>query len=52
MKEFCAPRTKTYAYLMDDDSEKKIAKGTKKSIIKLESSLKTMKIHYSIVITY
>ena len=23
MKEFCAPRAKTYAYLMDDDSEKK-----------------------------
>ena len=52
MKEFCAPRTKTYAYLMDDDSKKKIAKGTKKCIIKLESSLKTMEIHYSIVIPY
>ena len=52
MKEFCAPRTKTYAYLMDDDSKKKIAKGTKKCIIKLESSLKTMKIHSSIVIPY
>ena len=34
MKEFCAPRAKTYAYLMDDDSEKKKAKGTKKCIIK------------------
>ena len=34
MKEFCAPRIKTYAYLMDDDSEKKKAKGTKKCIIK------------------
>ena len=34
MKEFCALRTKTYAYLMDDDSEKKKAKGTKKCIIK------------------
>ena len=34
MKEFCAPRTKTYAYLMDDDSEKKKAKGTRKCIIK------------------
>ena len=33
MKEFCAPRTKTYEYLMDDDSEKKKAKGTKKCII-------------------
>ena len=34
MKEFCALRAKTYAYLMDDDSEKKKAKGTKKCIIK------------------
>ena len=34
MKEFCAPRAKTYAYLMDDDSEKKKAKGTRKCIIK------------------
>ena len=34
MKEFCGPRAKTYAYLMDDDSEKKKAKGTKKWIIK------------------
>ena len=34
MKEFCTPRAKTYAYLMDDDSEKKKAKGTKKCIIK------------------
>ena len=30
MKEFCALRAKTYAYLMDNDSEKKKAKGTKK----------------------
>ena len=29
MKESCALRTKTYTYLMDDDSEKK-AKGIKK----------------------
>ena len=34
MKEFVALRAKTYAYLMDDDSEKKKAKGTKKCIIK------------------
>ena len=34
MKEFCALRAKTYAYLMDDDSEKKKAKGTQKCIIK------------------
>ena len=34
MKEFVALRAKTYAYLMDDDSEKKKAKGTKKCVIK------------------
>ena len=30
MKEFCAPRAKTYAYLKDDDSEEKKATGKKK----------------------
>ena len=30
MKEFVALRAKTYAYLMDDNSEHKKAKGTKK----------------------
>ena len=34
MKEFVALRAKTYAYLMDNDSEKKKAKGTKKCVIK------------------
>ena len=34
IKEFCALRPKTYVYLMDDDSEKKKAKGTKKCVIK------------------
>ena len=29
MKEFCALRAKTYTYLMDDDNEKKKAKGMK-----------------------
>ena len=33
-KEFCTFRAKIYAYLMDDDSEKKKAKGTKRCIIK------------------
>ena len=33
-KEFCALRAKTYTYLVDDDSEKKTAKGIKKCIIK------------------
>ena len=33
-KEFCTLRAKIYAYLMDDDSEKKKVKGTKKCIIK------------------
>ena len=34
IKEFCALRAKTYAYLMGDDSEVKKAKGTKKFVIK------------------
>ena len=34
IKEFCALRAKTYAYLIGDDSEVKKAKGTKKFVIK------------------
>ena len=34
MKEFVKLREKTYSYLMDDDSEHKKAKGTKKCVIK------------------
>ena len=34
MKEFCALRAKAYTYIMDDDSEKKKAKGTKNCVIK------------------
>ena len=34
MKEFCTLRAKTYTYLMDDDNEKKKAKGIKKCVIK------------------
>ena len=33
-KECCVLRAKTYSYLMDDDSEKKKAKGIKKYVIK------------------
>ena len=36
MTEFCALRAKAYAYLKDDGSEHKKAKGTKKCIIKRE----------------
>ena len=36
LKEFCATRAKTYAYLKDGDIEEKKAKGTKKCIIKQE----------------
>ena len=36
MTEFVALRAKTYAYLKDDNSEHKKAKGTKKCVIKLE----------------
>ena len=34
MKKVCAPRAKTYTYLLDDDTEKKKDKGTKKCVAK------------------
>ena len=36
MKEFWALRPKTYSYFMNDDSEVKKSKGTKKCVIKRE----------------
>ena len=36
MKEFGTLRAKTYSYLMDDNSEVKKSKGTKKCVIKRE----------------
>ena len=43
IKEFCAPRSKTYSYLMDDDIEKKKSKGTNKCIIKRRITFKDYK---------
>ena len=43
MKEFCAPRPKTSAYLQDNNSEKKKAKGTKKCVIKRRLMFKIYK---------
>ena len=43
MKEFCTLRATTYAYLMDDDIEKKKAKGTKRCIIKHRIMFKNYK---------
>ena len=43
MKEFVARRAKTYAYLMEDDSEHKKAKGTKKCVIKRKLMFKNYK---------
>ena len=43
IKEFCALRLKTYAYLMDRDSEKKKAKGMKMVIIKRRLMFKNYK---------
>ena len=40
MKEFVELKAKTYAYLMDDDTEHTKAKGTKKFVIKREVMLK------------
>ena len=36
MNEYCALRAKIYSYLMDDNSEVKKSKGTKKCVIKRE----------------
>ena len=43
MKEFCALRAKPYTYLMEDDSEKKKAKGIKKCRIKRRLILENSK---------
>ena len=40
MTEFCALRVKAYAYKLDDDTEKKKSKGTKKCIVKRQISFK------------
>ena len=47
MIEFVGLRAKTYAYLMDDDSEHKKAKGTKKCAIKRELMFKNYKDYQS-----
>ena len=41
--EFCTLRRKTYPYLMDDHSEKRKAKGTKKCVIKRKVMFKNYK---------
>ena len=43
MTEFCALRAKTYAYLMEDGSGHKKAKGTKKCIVKRQLMFKHYK---------
>ena len=43
MKAFCALRSKTYSYLMNDDSEKKKAKGIKMCVIKRRLMLENYK---------
>ena len=40
MAEFCALRAKAYVCELDDDTEKKKAKGTKKCIVKREVTFK------------
>ena len=44
MKEFCALRAKSYSYLMNDNSEVKKSKATKKFVIKRELYLKIIKV--------
>ena len=43
MKEFVGLTAKTYSYLIDDGSEDKKAKGTKKCVIKRNLNLKIIK---------
>ena len=43
MKEFCAPRAKTYSYLTDHDKEHKKAKRIIKCVIKREITFKNYK---------
>ena len=43
MIEFVGLRAKTYAYLVDDDSEKKKATETKKWVIKIGAMLENYK---------
>ena len=43
MKGFCALTVKTYSYLMDDNSEVKKSKGTKKRAIKRDLMLENYK---------
>ena len=43
MKEFAGFRAKTWVYLLDDDSEKNKAKGTKQCVIKRILMLKNFK---------
>ena len=43
MKKFVGLRAKTYSYLIDDGSENKKAKGTKKCVIKIKFNLENYK---------
>ena len=46
MKAFVGLRAKTYRYLMDEGSEDKIAKNTKKCVIKKTLNSKVIKTVY------
>ena len=53
MKEFVSLRAKTYSYLMDNDSEHKKGKGTKKCVIKKKTYvLKTIQIACLMIKSY
>ena len=48
MKESCALRAKTYAYLLDDDNEIKKAKRTKKCVIKRRLMFENIGDHHNV----
>ena len=51
-KEFAGPRAKTYVYLMDDNTEHKKAKGTKKCVKKEDLCLKAIQIACLMIKSY
>ena len=52
MNEFVGLRAKAYTYLMDDDSERKKAKRTKKCVIKRRLMFEIIKIVNLIMKSY
>ena len=46
LTELCSPMAKTYAFTADNDTELKLAKGTKQFVINIGLHLRTIKNQY------